>query len=186
MVEKKDKLDLIYPSSEEDLITAFEYSPDILNIYEDSDGLVTIRHSKPESVVENTLAADLKWSKLRGDTPFYPTLRCLTPRNFIEITFSKDGYTVEGYNQKGDPLRKFPNKQERVSEVMDIIRRGMSFIEIFRTIPMNLRADIRKKYINILDCKLNSNPEPTLDCLSLTLRAINMVQKGKIREIVKR
>ncbi len=183
MVEK-DKFDIIYPSTEQDLVEAFDHSPDILNVHEDSDGLISMVQSKPGTVVQNYLVADLKWSRFRGDKPFYPTLRYSSPRNFIEISFMENGYTVNAYNQQGDPLKKFPNRQQRVEEIMDSIQRGISFIEIFRSIPIHLRADIRNKYMRKLDCKITGIQEPTLDCLSLTSRAINMVQKGKIREII--
>ncbi len=183
MVEK-DKFDIIYPSTEQDLVEAFDHSPDIIKVKEDTDGVICITQLKPGTAIENYLVADLKWSRFRGDQPFYPTLRYSSPRNFIEISFMENGYTVNPYNQQGDPLKKFPNKQQKVAEIMDIIQRGISFIDILRTTPISLRADIRNRYIQKLDCNLYGSQEPTLDCLSLTSRAINMVQKGKIKEIV--
>lgn len=183
MIEK-DKFDIIYPSTEQDLVEAFDHSPDILKVHEDSDGVICITQLKPGTAVENYLVADLKWSKFRGDQPFYPTLRYSTPSNFIEISFLEKGYTVNAYDQKGNPVKNLTDKQKTVKEIMDTIKRGIGFIEILRTIPMYLRADIKQKYSFTLECNLNGSEEPTLDCLSLTSRAINMAQSGKIKEIV--
>ena len=182
MIEK-DKLDSIYTSTEQDLEEIFEQSPDILKVLEDNDGRVSIIHSKQDNVVHNYIIIDLKWSKSKSDKPFYPSLKCSTPQDYIDIDFTKDGYIVNAYNQKNHLLNDSSNKSKRIEEIMDISQRGMSFVETFRNIPMHLRADLRNKYIRKLDCKINDTPDSTLDCVSLTLEAINSFQRGELNEI---
>lgn len=182
MIEK-DNLDTPYTSTEQDLIEAFEQSPDILKVLEDKDGRISIIQSDEGNVVHNYIIVDLKWSKSKDDTPFYPTFKCSTPKDFLEIDFSKNGYTVNVKNYRDNPIFGITNKQERVKEIMDIAQRGINMIQIFRNIPINKRSDIRNRYIRNLDCNINDTPEPTLDCLALTSRAIELVKRGEIKEI---
>lgn len=183
MVEKKEP-DIIYPSTEQDLVEAFNESSDILKVMEDDNGLVSILYSESGTFLDDYIVADLNSSESENDKSFYPTLRCANRKSFIEINFSKNGYTVAAYDYKEQPLNGLYGKKKKVQKIMDIAQRGIGLIEIFRNIPIHLRADIRDRYIKKLDCKVNDYYEPTLDCVSLTSRAINMVQSGKIKEIV--
>lgn len=188
MVEK-DTIGYTYPSTRQDLIEAFNQSPDINKVIEDSDGQIFIIQTKPnpedntENIVNNYIMIDLEWSKSENDKPYYPTLQCSTPGEYIKILFTKDGYLVYGNNSKNTSSEDILNKEERVQEILDLTKRGVQFIDIFRNIPIALRADIRKEFIRNLDCKVNDTVDPTLDCVALTLDAINSVQTGEIKEI---
>jgi len=189
MIEK-DNIDTSNISTRQDLIEAFGQSPDISKVIEDSDGRIFIIQTEPnpesnsENIVSNYIVVDLKWSKSENDKPYYPTIQCSTSHDYINITFKKDGYLVCGHNNKSS--EEILNKEERVKEIFDLTKKGIQFIEIFRNIPIGLRADIRKEYIRKLDCRINDTPEPTLDCVALTLEAINSVQKGEIKEITQK
>lgn len=188
MVEK-DTLDNVYTSSKQDLIEAFNKSPDISKVIEDDEGRIFIIQTKPnpeskkENIVHNYIVIDLEWSKSENDKPFYPTLQCSIPNDYIKITFKKDGYLVNVHNNKNTPLEDILNKEGRVQEILDLTKRGIQFIDIFRNIPIAQRADIRKEFIRKLNCKINDTTEPTLDCIALTLEAINSVQIGERKEI---
>lgn len=189
---EKDRVDTIYPSSEQDLLEAFNQSPDISKVIEDSDRNIFIIQTEPnpesnsENIVRNYIVVGLEWSKSENDKPYYPTLQCSIPGEYIKILFTKEGYLVLGKNSKNTSSEKILNKEERVQEILDLTKRGVQFINIFRNIPIALRADIRKKYIRRLDCKRNDTAEPTLDCVALTLDAINSVQTGEIKEITQK
>lgn len=180
MVEKEDS-NIIYPSSEQDLIEAFHQSPDIMWIDEKDDGAIVIHQMKDHN--HNILSADLRWTKFKEDKPFYPILRFDNPLKSIsmDIVFMKEGYLVNTHN-----LKSRRKTQQLVEDTMDTIQRGIEMIQIFRSIPMSKRKELGDQYFIKLHCQLESIKDPTLDCLSITSRAIDLAKRGKIKEIAKK